>query len=144
MIRLPVHEIIRKPAFPGKVGFAFDPAYGPLIDAFISHISWTGILATVTITRPFRARTTGERSQNHHLNGHVQQICVETGNDFEAVKMYIKSLAVSQGYPFRTLPNGIPWPVSEADSSTEQCAILIEVAHQVAAEWGVALIESED
>ena len=144
MIRIPVHEIIRKQAFPGKAGFAFDPAYGPLIDGFISHISWTGILATVTITRPFRARTTGEKSQNHAINGWCQQIAMETGNDFQAVKMYVKTRAIAQGYPFRTLPNGEPWPISESDSSTEQCAILIDVAHQVAAEWGVALIESED
>ena len=29
------------------------------------------------IAPPRKLRTTGERSQNHHLNGHIQQICIE-------------------------------------------------------------------
>ena len=31
------------------------------------------------IVPPRKLRSTGEYSQNHHLNGHIQQICVETG-----------------------------------------------------------------
>ena len=96
------------------------------------------------ISKPRKARTTGEKSQNHHLNGHVQQIARSTGNSFDAVKLYIKREAVGQGYPFETLPSGDIMPVSEADTDTVECGILIEVAHQTAAEWGIRLVEDEE
>ena len=34
----------------------------------------------VTIQPPRKPRTTGEHSQNHHLNGHIMQIYNETQN----------------------------------------------------------------
>mgnify|MGYP000941707915 FL=1 len=94
------------------------------------------------IAPPRKLRTTGERSQNHHLNGHIQQICVETGNDFAAVKAVIKQMAVSMGYPFRTF-RGMVIPYSEAESSVQECAILIEAVHRLAAEEGILLKETE-
>jgi len=95
------------------------------------------------VSAPRRKRTTGERSQNHHLNGHVQTICVETGNDFEAVKQVVKLRAVAMGYPFQTF-HGVTVPKSEADASTVECGILIEAVHQLAAEEGIALKEYDD
>lgn len=95
------------------------------------------------ISKPRKARTTGEKSQNHHLNGHVQQIARETGNSFDVVKAYIKREAVGQGYPFETLPSGDIMPISEADTDTSACAIAIDTAHRIAAEWGINLIEEE-
>jgi len=94
------------------------------------------------IAPPRKLRTTGERSQNHHLNGHIQQICIETGNDFAAVKAVIKQMAVSMGYPFRTF-RGMVIPYSEAESSVQECAILIEAVHRLAAEEGILLKETE-
>jgi hypothetical protein len=96
----------------------------------------------VKIGRPSKPRTTGELSQNHHVNGHIQQICQETGNDFDAVKLYCKTRALERGYPFDTI-NGVIIPWSETRLDTEQCAIFIEAIHQVAAEEGVELIENE-
>ena len=95
------------------------------------------------IAPPRKLRTTGERSQNHHLNGHIQQICIETGNDFAAVKAVIKQMAVSMGYPFRTF-RGMVIPYSEAESSVQECAILIEAVHMLAAELGINLKETEE
>jgi hypothetical protein len=141
---MPAIEIIRKPWLPDLVGFRVPEEYGPLIDGYVQRIKWTGVLAMVDMYKPRRPRTTGDKSQNHHLNGHIQGICVETGNSFEAVKMAVKLRAVEMGYPFQTLPNGAIDPQSEAASSTEECAILIESAHMIAAEWGIALIESDD
>ena len=86
-------------------------------------------------------RTTGEKSQNHHLNGHVQQIAMETGAGFDDIKSYIKREAVAMGYPFVTLANGDILPKSEADSDTAECALLIESAHVVAADNGIILRE---
>jgi len=105
----------------------------------------------VEIKAQTKTRTTGERSQNHHLNGHIQQICEETGNDFQDVKEYIKSKAVSMGYPMLIIkgqvvvnPYGEPRGISEADSSTSECALLIEQTHMLASEYGIILKESED
>lgn len=103
---------------------------------------------TVTIENVKKPRTTGIHSQNHHLNGHIQQICEETGNSFEVVKEEVKIRAVKQGYPMLERGGG---PVvdmfgrvrgiSERDCSTEECALLIEEAHMLAAEMNVILQE---
>lgn len=95
-----------------------------------------------------RTRSTGEFSQSHHLNGHIQQICRETGNDFTTIKEYIKSKAVSRGYPQKKFHGqplydlyDRPVGISEADSSSEECSILIDEAHILAYELGIVLIE---
>ena len=108
----------------------------------------------VTLESPFRPRTTGAGSQNHAINGIIQQICIETGQDFASTKEYIKSRAVEMGYPILTkkvMKNGqieeepvTDWygnirGISEADSSVEECAILIECAILVASELGITL-----
>ena len=43
------------------------------------------------ISQPFKPRTTGDKSQNHHINGHIQQLCVQTGMDFDILKYYLKT-----------------------------------------------------
>ena len=86
-------------------------------------------------------RTTGEFSQNHHLNGHVQQICEETGNDFTAIKQYIKQRAIKQNYPYTTLPNGDVLPKSEADVDVLECGYAIDEAHILAGELAINLRE---
>ncbi len=95
------------------------------------------------ISKPFKPRTTGKHSQNHHINGHIQQLCVQTGMDFDTLKYYLKRLAISRNYPFDTTPDGdiVPW--SERRISTEQAAILIETIHQFAAENGYWLKEDD-
>jgi hypothetical protein len=87
-------------------------------------------------------RSTGPHSQSAHFNGHVQTIAVSTGNDFGTVKMWIKTEAISQGYPFETF-RGVAVPQSEALSSVAECAILIDVAHRLAAELNIKLVENE-
>lgn len=104
----------------------------------------------VTVESPFRPRTTGAGSQNRMLNGIIQQICMETGQDFHSTKEYIKSKAVEMGYPMleRKCAHGLepvldwygnPRGISEADSSVEQCSLLIESAIQLATELGIVL-----
>lgn len=95
----------------------------------------------VTIASPKRPRTTGDGSQNHHLNGHIMQICVETGNDYDAIKNAVKMIAVEQmGYPYTDF-HGVITPKSESESSTDECAKLIEAAHILAADLGIILKE---
>lgn len=86
-------------------------------------------------------RTTGWQSQNHHINGHIQQICEETGNSFSTVKEYMKEQAIDMGYPTETLPDGSVRPKSEAVINTKEAGYLIDTIHRFAAEWGYILRE---
>lgn len=93
----------------------------------------------VTLSRPYKPRTTGPDSQNHMLNGNIMQICNETGNDYDTVKYCIKMLAVEQlGYPFNTIAGHVV-PKRERDCNTEECSKLIEASFMLAAEMGIVL-----
>lgn len=95
----------------------------------------------LTLQRPKRARTTGAYSQNHHLNGHIMQICMHTGADYDAVKNKIKMIAVEMmGYPYTDFC-GVITPKPESESSTEECAKLIEASHILAADLEIILRE---
>ena len=95
----------------------------------------------ITLQPPKRPRTTGEGSQNHHLNGHIMQICNETGNDYDTIKYCVKMLAVEQmGYPYKTVAGHI-LPQPESQSSTDECAKLIEASHVLAAQLSIILQE---
>ena len=100
-----------------------------------------GDFVLVTMQPPKRPRTTGPDSQNHHLNGHIMQIVNETGNNYEVVKYCVKMIAVEQmGYPYTTIAGHII-PQPESESSTDECAKLIEAAHMLAADQGIILQE---
>ena len=95
----------------------------------------------LTLQPPKRPRTTGEGSQNHHLNGHIMQICNETGSSYNAVKDEIKRIAVeNMGYPYE-LVNGHIHPQGESECSIDECAKLIEAAHVLAADLCIILQE---
>ncbi|MCQ2076110.1 MAG: hypothetical protein MJZ20_03610 [Bacteroidaceae bacterium] len=95
----------------------------------------------LTMQPPKRPRTTGKDSQNHHLNGHLMQICQETGNTYDAIKYCVKMLAVEEmGYPYEVIDGHI-WPKPERESSTDECALLIEAAHVWAAHHNIILQE---
>lgn len=102
---------------------------------------------------PTANRSVGYRSQNHRINGHIQQICEATGNDFDDVKEYCKSRAVSMGYPYKSDDNGVPkislmtgqpMGISEGEATMDDARILCEAINLVAAELSVILIEHED
>jgi len=95
----------------------------------------------LTMQPPKRPRTTGKDSQNHHLNGHIMQICQETGNDYDTIKYCVKMLAVEQmGYPYKTVAGHI-LPQPERECSIEECGLLIEAAHILAAQLSIILQE---
>ena len=98
----------------------------------------------VTFKPPYKARTTGKDSQNHHLNGHITQICNVTGNDSETIKYCIKMIAVEQmDYPYTEVAGHIV-PKRERDCDTEECGKLIEASHMLAAQLGITLREAEN
>ena len=95
----------------------------------------------VTVKPPYKPRTTGAHSQNHHLNGHIVQICNVQGSNYEVIKYCVKMIAVENlEYPFETIAGHIvPKPESECD--TEECSKLIEASHMLAAQLGIILRE---
>ena len=98
----------------------------------------------VTIQPPKKPRTTGERSQNHMLNGNIMQICNETGNDYDTIKLAVKMIAVEQlGYPYKTIAGNVI-PLRERESSTIECSKLIEASFMLAADLGIILKGSND
>lgn len=98
----------------------------------------------VTFKPPYKPRTTGKGSQNHHLNGHIMQICNYTGNDYETIKYCIKMIAVEQlGYSFETIAGHVI-PKKESDCDTEECGKLIEASHILAAQIGLILREEAE
>jgi hypothetical protein len=136
----------------GNFGFRIPPDDKPSYNAVLEKcIKARSGWATIKISLPRRYRTTGKGSQSHHLNGHIQQICLETGNDFADVKKAIKQRALKRGYPILQNDNGQPkldlWGneqgISETECDTVQCGYLIEEAHSLAAELDIKLYEGE-
>jgi hypothetical protein len=104
---------------------------------------------TLTISTPHKARTTGYKSQNHAINGYIQQIANETGEDFGVIKLYCKMRAVKRGYPLMERNGDLVYskftgevlPESEAYISTVEAGYLIDEIQQVASEAGIVLEE---
>jgi hypothetical protein len=95
----------------------------------------------LTIKLPGKKRSTGPQSMNHHLGGHITQLAVLFETNYNTMKTYIKIRAAAEmGYPCVDIGE-IPIPKSEADSTPEECAMLIEMCHIVASERGISLKE---
>ena len=86
----------------------------------------------LVLSPPFKHRSTGEFSQNHHINGHCQQIANETGEDFDISKREAKRKAIKRGYPITTDIFGYTKTLSETEIDTEQAGYLIESLHEIA------------
>lgn len=96
----------------------------------------------LVLTPPFRHRSTGEKSQNHAINGFVQQIANSTGEDFDVIKMHAKRSAIKRGYPIRDDLFGDVQPLSETEIDSEQAGFLIDELHMIADFLGIKLKEN--
>ena len=139
-----VQYVLKRVTIVGRI--AFEPPVDAGASENIKHElrkcrDKYGDYVLVTMQPPKRPRTTGKGSQNHHLNGHIMQICNETQNSYNAVKDEIKRIATEEmGYPYEEI-NGHIHPIGESESSTDECAKLIEAAHVLAADLGIILQE---
>ena len=139
-----VRYVLRRVNIAGRI--AFEPPVDAGASENIKHElrkcrDKYGDYVLVTMQPPKRPRTTGKGSQNHHLIGHIMQICNETQNSYNAVKDEIKRIATEEmGYPYEEI-NGHIHPIGESESSTDECAKLIEAAHVLAADLGIILQE---
>ena len=135
---------IRMKRIPGGVNFEPPEDAKQYLVKLFDRGAKKGDVYDVEISLPRKIRSTGTNSQNAHFNGHCQQIAIETGNDFDDVKLGIKFRACDMGYPCKMTKSGDRIPQSESKSSTTECAILIEAAHVVAAELDIRLKEYEE
>ena len=123
---------------PGRLIVELPPTYDTAMKVFVEKLR--GGPAVLQLKKWYKGRSTGWKSQSHHINGHCQQIAEETGNDFDTVKSYCKNEAISAGYPIDIL-NDIVIPWSEARIDTLQASILIDTIHRLAADYGINLKE---
>ena len=96
--------------------------------------------AQIKIDKPFKLRSTGYKSQNHHLHGHIRQIAGELGYNNSEIKNYIKSECSE--WPLENVL-GKAVPKSEAKLSSAEEAAAIEFCHRLAAENNIILIEDD-
>jgi hypothetical protein len=98
--------------------------------------------------KAYKKRTTGEKSQNHHYWGHLQQLVTAAtspvcGTDIDALDYTMRYRAISWGWPF-TLVTNIKVPKSETEATTYEYGRLIDCLHNFADEQGFVLYEGED
>jgi len=99
---------------------------------------------TLTLDKPYKARTTGKGSQNNLFYALVTEICKETGNDLEDVKDALKERAIKRGYPYKVNPiNKQIKPFSTTQVNTIEMGYLIDEAKQLCAELGIVLPDIE-
>lgn len=120
------------------------------LDTYRSILKKSPDKVKVVISAVYPHRSTGIGSQNHCLNGFIQQIAQHTGNTFEDVKLYVKRQAFARGLPMLTradgsivlsLVDGQPLPMSETDMDSQQCGWCIDEANVLAGELGLVLEE---
>ena len=93
------------------------------------------------VIKSYMPRTTGYRSQNNHINGHIRELCRQTGKDFDDMKLMMKILATKKGYPYEITTDGKIEPWSEKRINTVQAKCLIDTIHLWAMKSGYCLTE---
>lgn len=126
-------------------GFAKESRDAVLKRCFEKHNSYV----TISFSTPHRPRSKGQQGLVHDW---FQDIAVFTGNDMGHVKMAMKKMAMSEGWPpmldkdgekMIDILTGEPMPMSEGDASIEEEAILLNVTRRFAAEWNIPLRKGE-
>ena len=147
---IPAVKIATTPS--GKAGISVPAAYREYYQSMLAYcIDKRGGYISVTFYPPRKPRSTGEKSQNHAINGYCQQIAVKTGQPFEDVKIFCKQQAIDMGYPILEDKKGTAvtdlWGnvkgISEEDATMEDAAILIKAITRFADEIQMKLYEGE-
>jgi len=100
---------------------------------------------TLSLDKPYKARTTGEGSQNNKFYALVTEICKETGNEIEDVKDAIKERAIKRGYPYSINKiTGTIRPYSTTKVNTVEMSYLIDEAIQLCAELGIVISDTPE
>ena len=121
--------------FSGTIGTGYRMFMRLMFD-FINGKQWH-----MQFGKFYKRRTTGHKSQSHKLNGYIQQICEFTGMDFDAVKDYLKRMAIRGGLPSTIDPAGDPVPISETKMTTVNIQPVIIEAEILAGDLSIWLYE---
>ena len=125
-----------------KPGAALLPALYDLLEKCESKCN--GYVA-LRLDTPHRPRSTGWKSQNHHIRGHARQLCDYTGFTMREMMDVIKEECPNWPVEYREF-RGKRRAVyaSEADISVEVASEAIEICHRIAADNGWTLKEVEE
>ena len=151
-IQMPSVELLDRTAAGGLI-FSVPAPYAAAVNELIAYQTRErrapNRYFSLVLDTPKKPRTTGERSQNTHFNGHCREVAEELGIDLEHVRYKAKCVAMAMGYPEKRTPEGnvvldlddqvVPMP--EREANTAEAAILIEAIHLIAAEMGIFLKE---
>ena len=97
-----------------------------------------GSYIRIELSPPYRARTTGENSQNNLIWKLITLIAKETGNELEDVEAGAKERAIKRGYPYHINKiTGKPMPASMRTITTVQAGYLIDELYAIAAEYEI-------
>ena len=97
-----------------------------------------GSYIRIELSPPYRARTTGENSQNNLIWKLITLIAKETGNELEDVEAGAKERALKRGYPYHINKiTGKPMPASMRTITTVQAGYLIDELYAIAAEYEI-------
>lgn len=125
---------------PGNLSVDLPPTFDTPLKVFTDKLR--GGPAVIQLKKWYKSRTTGWKSQNHHIHGHEGQLSQELAIDPDTLHLYLKNAAIKRGYPYDILDDCVfPWSESRVDSL--QASFLIDEIHTFAAEHGVNLIEEE-
>ncbi len=103
-----------------------------------------GGYVSVRLDSPHRPRTTGWKSQNHHLRGHARQLCGYTGYTMSEMMQAIKEDTPDWPVEFKEFRGKRrQFYASEADISMEVASEAIEICHRIAADNDWILKESD-
>lgn len=107
----------------------------------VCKTSYSGYIR-VEMSPPYRARTTGELSQNNKIWLMITKIAQQTGNELSDVESACKERAIKRGYPYHLNKiTGKPEPASMRTISTVEASYLIDELYAIANEYNVDLGE---
>lgn len=130
----------------GVISIAWPAAIAPAVAMLLerSREKCAGYL-NIRFDLPHRPRTTGWKSQNHHLRGHVRQLCDYTGYSMSEMMQFVKEDTPSWPAEFKQfLGKRRMIYASEADISVEVASEAIEICHRIAADNEWILKESSE
>jgi hypothetical protein len=104
-----------------------------------------GGFGKLSLDLPFKPRSTGYKSANHHLRGHEQQIARAVPCTLSEVHETIKEELADWPEKVINGPSGAKFiKASEADISSAVCAAAIDLCHVWAAHLGITLQEGKE
>ena len=118
----------------GVISIAWPAALAPAVAMLLEHskAKCAGYL-NVRFDLPHRPRTTGWKSQSHHLRGHARQLCGYTGFSMSEMMQIIKEDTPSWPVEFKEFRGKRRMiHASEADISIETASEAIEICHRIA------------